>query len=138
MNYKFGDTLPKLVRKSAIQWPEISAQLSRTKSGDYKEINYHDLFENAMDFAGALLDIGVKRGDRVGLIADNREEWEQADIGLLSIGAIDTPRGLDATETDLAYILSFSEVEITIVENETQVKKLLNIKCIKIFFLIFL
>ena len=128
MNYKFGDTLPKLVRKSAIQWPEISAQLSRTKSGEYKETNYHDLFENAMDFAGALLDIGVKRGDRVGLIADNREEWEQADVGLLSIGAIDTPRGLDATETDLAYILSFSEVEITIVENETQVKKLLNIK----------
>ena len=60
MNYKFGDTLPKLVRKSAIQWPEISAQLSRTKSGEYKETNYHDLFENAMDFAGALLDIGVK------------------------------------------------------------------------------
>ncbi len=128
MNYKFGETLPKLVRKSAIQWPEVSAQLSHTKIGGYKEVNYHDLFESALDFAGALVDLGVKRGDRIGLIADNREEWEQADIGILALGAIDTPRGRDATENDLAYILNFSEVELTIVENEAQAKKILNIK----------
>lgn len=128
MNVQFGETLPKLLRKSAGKWPEVPAQLSHTKTGGYREVNYHDLFENALDFSGALLDLGVKRGDKIGLIADNREEWEQADMGLLSIGAIDTPRGCDATESDLAYILSFSETAVSIVENEAQVKKLLNIK----------
>ena len=125
---RFGDTLPRLVKMAAEKWPEVSAQLSHTKDGGYKEVNYHDMFQNAMDFSGALLELGVQRGDRVGLIADNREEWEQADVGLLSIGAIDTPRGCDATENDLSYILSFSEVRICITENEAQIKKLLNIK----------
>ncbi len=128
MNYKFGETLPKLVKESTRKWPEVTAQISHTKTGGYKEVSYHDLLELALDFSGALLEMGAKRGDIIGLIADNREEWEQADLGLLAIGAIDTPRGLDATEADLSYILSFSEVEITIAENESQVKKLLNIK----------
>ena len=118
---RFGDTLPRLVKMAAEKWPEVSAQLSHTKDGGYKEVNYHDMFQNAMDFSGALLELGVQRGDRVGLIADNREEWEQADVGLLSIGAIDTPRGCDATENDLSYILSFSEVRICITENEAQI-----------------
>ncbi len=121
-------TLPKILRKSAQKWPEINAQYSRTKSGDFIPTNYHDMFQSALDFSGALLGMGVKRGDRIGLISDNRKEWEQADMGLLSIGAIDTPRGCDATEQDLSYILSFAECETVIAENATQVKKILNIR----------
>lgn len=121
-------TLPKLFRKSAEKYPEFSAQLFRTKDGTYAEINYHDCYQKALDFSGALLKFGVKRGDKIGLIADNRREWEQADMGLLAIGAIDTPRGCDASEKDLSYILSFSEVEYVIAENEAQVKKIINIR----------
>ena len=128
MEFKFGETLPKLVRKSVQKWPEVSVALSKTKTGGNTEINYHDMFQGALDFAGFLLQLGVRRGDIVGFIADNREEWEMADTGLLAIGAIDTPRGLDATESDLSYILSFSAVETVIAENEAQVKKLLRIK----------
>lgn len=121
-------TLPKLFRKSAEKYPEFSTQLFRTKDGTYAETNYHDCYQKALDFSGALLKFGVKRGDKIGLIADNRREWEQADMGLLAIGAIDTPRGCDASEKDLSYILSFSEVEYVIAENEAQVKKIINIR----------
>lgn len=121
-------TLPKLFRKSAEKYPEFSAQLFRTKDGTYAETNYHDCYQKALDFSGALLKFGVKRGDKIGLIADNRREWEQADMGLLAIGAIDTPRGCDASEKDLSYILSFSEVEYVIAENDAQVKKIINIR----------
>lgn len=121
-------TLPKLFRKSAEKYPEFSAQLFRKKDGTYAETNYHDCYQKALDFSGALLKFGVKRGDKIGLIADNRREWEQADMGLLAIGAIDTPRGCDASEKDLSYILSFSEVEYVIAENEAQVKKIINIR----------
>ncbi|MCI5524109.1 MAG: long-chain fatty acid--CoA ligase [Spirochaetia bacterium] len=121
------ETLPKILRKSAEKWPEISAQLYRVNDG-YQEINYHDFFQSALDFAGALADLGIKRGDKIGLIADNRKEWEQADMGILTLGAIDVPRGCDATETDLSYILSFAEVAFVVVENPAQLKKILNIK----------
>lgn len=121
-------TLPKLMRRSAQRWPEINAQYSRTKTGDFIPTNYHDMFQNALNFSGALLKLGIKRGDTIGLISDNRKEWEQADIGLLSIGAVDSPRGCDATESELSYILSFAECRTVILENSTQVKKIVNIK----------
>ncbi|MBQ1833647.1 MAG: long-chain fatty acid--CoA ligase, partial [Treponema sp.] len=49
------------------------------------------------------------------------------DMGLLAIGCVDTPRGCDATEGELSYILSFAECEIVIGENNSQLKKFLNI-----------
>ena len=124
---KQEETLPKILRKSAEKWPEVSAQLSHDKFGGYAENNYHDFFQMALDFGGALAEMGIKRGDKIGLIADNRKEWEQADMGILSLGAVDVPRGCDATENDLSYILSFAEVQTVITENEAQVKKLLRI-----------
>ena len=125
---RFEQTVPKILRSVAQRYPETSAQLSRAKTGSYTEINYHDFYQSALDFAGGLLELGVKRGDKIGLIADNRKEWEQADMGLLSLGAIDVPRGCDSTEKDLTYILSFAECGMVIAENSAQVKKILNIK----------
>ena len=101
------ETLPKLLKKAASYWPEISAQLYKTPEGGIAEHNYHELYQSALDFSGALLEMGVQRGERIALISENRKEWEECDIGLLAVGAVDTPRGCDATEADLSYILSF-------------------------------
>ncbi len=121
-------TLPKMIQSIAEKYPEVIAQFSRTKTGDFIPTNYHDFFQRSLDFAGSLLELGMKRGDRIGLISDDRKEWQQSDIGLLAIGAIDTPRGCDASEKDLSYILSFAECETVIAENNSQVKKILNVK----------
>lgn len=120
-------TLPKIIREIARTYPDLKVQYSRTKNGDFSTINYHTMFERVLDFAGGLLKLGEKRGNRIGLISDNRAEWEQADLGLLAIGAVDTPRGCDATEQDLSYILSFSECGLVIAENTSQVKKILSL-----------
>ncbi len=121
-------TLPKMLRNVAEKYPEVMAQYSRTKKGDFIPLNYHDFYQTALDFAGALLEHGVTRGERIGLISDDRKEWQQADMGLLAVGCVDTPRGCDATEADLSYILSFAECKIVIAENGAQVRKLMNIK----------
>ena len=99
---KLERTIPKILRAVAARYPEVPAQLSHSKDGSYKPTNYHDFYQTALDFGGALLEMGVRRGDKIGLIADNRAEWEHADMGLLAIGAVDVPRGCDATEKDLA------------------------------------
>lgn len=120
-------TLPKILREVAEKYPETTAQMARTKMGDFIPINFHDMYQTALDFGGGLLSLGEKRGGRIGLISDNRAEWEQADMGLLAIGAIDTPRGCDATAKDLSYILSFAECTTVIAENSFQIKKILSI-----------
>lgn len=122
------DTLPKMLQKAAEKYAELNVQYTKNKAGVFEPTNYHDMFQKSLDFGGGLLELGIMRGDKIGLISDNREEWEQADMGLLSIGAIDTPRGCDATEKDLSYILSFAECKLVIAENTAQVKKILSIR----------
>lgn len=122
-------TLPKILREVSSEYPDITAQLSRvSRNGTFAPVTYRELWENSQAFAGGLLNLGTERGEKVGLIADNRKEWEQADMGIMSIGACDVPRGCDASEKDLKAILSFTEVKTCIVENSFQIKKILNVK----------
>ena len=94
----------------------------------FETVTYKELYYNSHSFAFGLLALGTVRGEKVGLISDNRKEWEQADMGIMTIGACDVPRGCDASEKDLKYILSFTEVKTCIVENEFQIRKILNVK----------
>lgn len=120
-------TLVKIFRKQAQDYPETAFQLYK-QEGSFTPISYKDAYADAVDFAGGLLDLGVKRGDHIGLISDNRWEWEHADMGIMAIGAIDIPRGCDATPADLAYILSFAECRMVVAENSAQIQKLLALR----------
>ncbi len=120
-------TVPKLLRKSAAEWPEVVAQYSRRKDGEFEPVTYRDLFQYALDFGAGLLSLGIKRGDFVGLISDNRKEWLQADMGIMAIGAVDVPRGCDATILDLEAIFTITEAKYIVTENSAQVKKILSI-----------
>ena len=122
-------TLPRMLREVSQKYPDIPAQMTRiSKEGDFETVTYKELYDNSQAFAGGLLALGTVRGEKVGLISDNRKEWEQADMGIMTIGACDVPRGCDATEKDLKYILSFTEVKTCIVEDEFQIRKILNVK----------
>ena len=121
-------TIPRLFRKRASEHPEVAYQMSRFKDGHFEPTTYKEAYETAVAFAGGLLAHGVVREEHIGLISDNRKEWEHADMGLLMLGAIDVPRGCDATIGDLQYILSFSECKRVIVENSSQIEKILGIK----------
>ena len=117
-------TLVKIFRKQAKEYGDIAYQMYK-QDGKFTPISYRDAYADAVDFAGGLLSLGVERGEHIGLISDNRWEWEHADMGIMAIGAIDVPRGCDATPSDLSYILSFAECKIVVVENSAQIQKIL-------------
>ena len=121
-------TVPKMIREQADKYGDIIAQYKRLKTGDFEPIKYRDLFQIGMDFAAALLMLGVQREEPIGLISDNRAEWLQADIGIMSIGAVDVPRGCDATIIDLEKILSITECKVVIAENNSQINKIISLK----------
>ena len=121
-------TLPKLLKRIAEENPDVASHYSKNENEEFIPTLYKDYYQNALNFGAGLLSIGAKRGDHIGLICDNRKEWPVSDMGLLAIGAIDVPRGCDATEHDLAYILSFAECKTVIAENSAQVTKIINLK----------
>ncbi|MBD5409785.1 MAG: long-chain fatty acid--CoA ligase [Treponema sp.] len=120
-------TLPKMLRKVASEFPEVEAQLSRQKNGEFAATTYRELYSTSLDFGAGLLSLGVKRGEPIGLISDNRKEWQQADMGIMAIGALDVPRGCDATVKDLEVILLLTDCKVCITENASQVEKIISI-----------
>ena len=119
-------TMPQLLQQITKKYPDITAQYSKDKQGDFIPLSYSDVFDRVLSFAGGLLSLGIARGDRVGLIADNRKEWYHASMGIMAIGAADVPRGCDTTEQDLVRILSFAECTSAVIENRDQFIKILK------------
>lgn len=118
-----AETLAQMFLARARSYPELSAQYSKGDGGEFKAYSFTALLEDVKIFAAGLLELGVARGDHVGLISDNRREWLIADLAILGLGAADVPRGCDATEQEIRYILDFSECRIAILENERQLRK---------------
>ena len=121
-------TLPLMLRARAKDNPEIVIQYYKDREGKYRSVTYRKFYEDVCFLAAGLVELGVKRGDRVGLIADNRQEWMLTDFAVLSTGAADVPRGCDITTQELTYILSFTGCEVVFAENQKQAQKILSCK----------
>lgn len=116
--------LPHLLYHQGLRYPETPVQLSKDIKGVFQPVLYKDLSEQMLNFAGGLLSLGTKDGDRIGHLADNRQEWQVVSLGIMAAGGIDIPRGTDVTVKEMAYILSFTECQTVSVENPFVLGKL--------------
>ena len=120
-------TIPLLLEEIAGSHANFPAQMSKDKSGVFHPTTYAELLPRVDAFAAGLSRLGVSRGDRVGLISDNRQEWLIADLAILSLGAADVPRGNDTTADEVAYILGFSGCKVVCAEDRAQTLKILSV-----------
>ena len=122
------NTVVKSIRAVADRLPDQVALRARDAKGAWQKWTYREFCAMAEQFGAGLLDLGVKRGDHVGLIADNRWEWIVADQGILGIGAADVPRGSDTMPDEMRYILQHADCEVTLAENAEQLGKIVSRK----------
>jgi len=119
-------TLPLMLRTRAKDSPDIIIQYYKDPSGVFRSKTYRQFYEEACFLAAGLMELGVNRGDHIGLIADNRHEWMVTDFAVLSLGAADVPRGCDITVQELTFILGFTGCRLAFAENQKQVQKILS------------
>ena len=115
-----------MIQKNARDYPNSVAQYSKNKAGVFQPTTFAVLYKEILTFAAGLREAGIKRGDHVGLISDNRKEWLIISFALQCLGAADVPRGCDSMADELAYILSFGDCKSVILENEAQMAKILG------------
>ncbi|OHD24716.1 MAG: AMP-dependent synthetase [Spirochaetes bacterium GWB1_59_5] len=120
-----AETLALMFMERVRARPDLVMQYSKDEKNVFQATTYGQLLEEVAVFSAGLAQLGLSRGERIGLIADNRKEWLISDLAILGLGAADVPRGCDATEQELSYILSWSECAITILENEKQLAKII-------------
>ena len=121
-------TMPQLFSQIVKSYPAYAVQMSKDKSGVFQSVSYSQLYSDINALAASLSHRGMKRGDNVGLISDNRSEWLLSDLAILTLGAADVPRGRDAMPYEISFILGITEASFCFVENAVQLRKVLNLK----------
>ena len=121
-------SIPEMFLDRVAKGPGLAAQMTKDEKGQFYPISYEKLQERVFSLALSLDSMGVKKGDIVALIADNRTEWLEADLAILTLGASDTPRGRDAMDYEISYIISETEAKVAFAENKDILLRLLNLK----------
>lgn len=98
-------------------------------NGEWKATSTEEYINKANQISRALLDMGIKKGDKIALItSSNRTEWHIMDIGILQLGAVTVPIYPTISAEDYEYILKHSESLYVFVSDKTILEKLDKVK----------
>jgi len=98
------------------------------KDGAYQDITFKDVADQVNSIAGGLAELGVKTGDRVALLSENRLHWSLTDFAILSLGAVNVPIYPSLLAKHVEYLINDSESVSIIVSSEDQYKKVKEVQ----------
>jgi long-chain acyl-CoA synthetase len=98
------------------------------RHGLYHDLSWEQYRADALACAAALVDAGVKAGDRVGLLSENRLEWLVADMGLLAAAAINVPPHAPLTARQVHFQLADAGVCWLFVSTREQLDKVRTVR----------
>lgn len=79
---------------------------SQKENGKWVSLSSQEFVEKSIRLSKGLLKLGVKHGDRIAVIANNRIEWHLTDLAIQQIGAINVPIYSNINAEDYLYILN--------------------------------
>jgi long-chain acyl-CoA synthetase len=121
-----ADTYPKLLRLNAKEHGSEIA-LREKDFGLWRLFTWNDYQARVHDFALGMVELGLGRGDVIGIIGDNRPDWVAAEIATHAIGGLSLGLYRDVLDEEAAYLLNYGEAKLVFAEDEEQVDKLLTL-----------
>lgn len=97
--------------------------IEKKLKGQWESASWDDYYKRAAYVGLALYDMGLKKGDRVSLLSENRLEWLYTDMGVLGAGGCIVPIYPTLIDEEVEYIVSHSESKFMVVENNQQLQK---------------
>jgi long-chain acyl-CoA synthetase len=91
----------------------------------WTDVTWAEVADKARRLAAALAALGIRTGDRVMLVSENRPEWMIAELGILAAGAIAVPAYVTNTPSDHGHVLADSGAVAAIVSTEALARRLL-------------
>jgi long-chain acyl-CoA synthetase len=119
LNQLFFDAVAKYSRPDALQYK---------KDGRYRPISHQEVADRVRRAARGLSSLGIRRGDRVAILSENRPEWAIADFACLTAGLTDVPIYPTVPADQIAYILKDSGAVAIFVSNSAQAEKIRAIR----------
>lgn len=108
--------LVTMVLDRADEHPE-RPMLAAKRDGEWRVQSWGEVRDRIAALSAALVGLGIKKGDRVVLVSENRPEWCIADLAIMGAGAITVPAYTTNTQNDHAHIIGNSGARAVIVSN---------------------
>jgi long-chain acyl-CoA synthetase len=116
-----------LLPRYKINFKPKNDALAGKEDGKWIKYSIEQYVEAANNISYAFLKLGVKKGDKIATITQNRPEWNFLDMGILQIGAIHVPIYPTISESDYKYILKHAEVKFVFVAGRELLTKIEHI-----------
>jgi long-chain acyl-CoA synthetase len=102
-----------MLQKGPLGWAPISAS---------------EVYRGVVGVARMLEAWGIRKGDRVAILSENRPEWTITDFAALSMGAVTVPIYSTQTADQTAFVLNDSGTRVIAVSSKSQLEKVLSIQ----------
>ncbi len=116
-------SLYEQIKRNFINFPNKPA-IDVLEKGKIRSITYGAMEKEIQQVAGALLKSGVKKGDRVVILSENRAEWYISVYAIFLIGAVAVPLYVTASEEQHHYIVRDSGAKFAFVSKSTLFRKI--------------
>jgi long-chain acyl-CoA synthetase len=120
---RFIETAKRHPNKTAVRFP----QTTDSRTVNWLELNWTEYRQLVDSLAAGLQTHGVRKGDKVAILANTRLEWAALDLAILGLGAITVPIYPSSTQDDVSFILHDSHAKILFVEDLTVLRKLTSV-----------
>lgn len=119
-------SLPAQLWKHAEERPHAVA-IREKRLGIWRELSFREYLERVGQVARMLWELGVRPGDSVAILSDNRPEWLFADLGTQVVGARTVGIYQTNPPPDVAYVLNDARCKVVICEDQEQYDKVATV-----------
>src|SRR6185503_18011072 len=113
---KEASSVPGLCLNAVLRHGKADA-LNHRADGKWHAISAEQFVERVKNVALGLASAGIRPGDRIALLSENRPEWSIVDLAILSLGAINVPIYTTQAVDQIDYILSDSGTKTIFISN---------------------
>ena len=121
------DTFPKLLGDLSRRCPDRPSAREK-EYGIWQTWTWRQVAGEVRTLACGLAALGLKRGDKIAIIGDNRPRLYWTMTAAQVLGAVPVPLYQDSAAKEMAFVIEHAEVRFAMAEDQEQVDKMLEIK----------
>jgi len=108
--------------------PFLSAKVATANGKEWKSYSFKEVQEYSNRVSQLLIDLGLKKDDKVALISTNRPEWNFVDLGCMQIGVVAVPMYPNISQKDYDFIFNDAGIKYAFVGDDIVYKKVAPLK----------
>ena len=121
-------TIPKLFVRQCKKYGNKKVAMREKEFGIWIPFTWQDYYDNVKYLSLGMVSLGLKRGDKVSMIGDNRPEGLWAEMAAICAGGVAVWLFQDCMMDEVKYIIDHSDSKFFVGETQEEVDKALSIK----------